>query len=334
MDPLSDALHLARFTGAAFLEARFTAPWAVRSRMPGTSRPQAKHLVHYHLITEGRCMAALPGEEPVWLEAGDLILFPRGEQHELASAIGLPTVPADDLIGPVAMQAHRLEYGGGGSPTRMLCGFLSCDPHVCKPMLAALPRMMRIQAGTGHFAAWYECALQYTQNGSIVTQPGGAAVIAKLAEILFVEAVRRYIDALPPDQQGWLAGLRDPSIGRALALMHDQPAHPWTVDELGRQVAMSRSSLAMRFTQVLGQPPMAYLAAWRMRLAAQMLIADEQPIVRIAEETGYESESSFNRAFKRSYGIPPATFRREHSRSRMPQPARTHRAAFDGAAVH
>lgn len=323
MDPLSDALNLARFTGAVFLEARFTAPWGVLTRAaPRATAGQrdTEHLVKYHLITEGSCVAQLPGEEPVWLEAGDLILFPHGERHVLASAIGIPTVPTEELIDAPTSEVRRLDYGGGGAVTRMLCGFLTCDPNA-KPLLSALPHMMRLKAGRGPVAAWFESAVQYTLDGSAGPQGGGNIVVAKMAEMLFAEAVRRYVEALPEDQRGWLAGLRDRNIGRALALMHEQPAYPWTVEELGRKVAMSRSSLAMRFTQVLGQTPMAYLAAWRMQLAAQMLIADARPIVRIAEETGYESESSFNRAFKRSFDVPPATFRRERQRARMPNTA-------------
>jgi AraC-like DNA-binding protein len=345
MDALSDALHLTRFTGAVFLEARFTAPWAVLSRaLPRAIADQqrTKHVVYYHLITEGKCVALTPGEESLWLEAGDLILYPRHVPHELASAPGLPAVPADELLEPVASHVNRLEHGGGGAVTRMLCGFLTCDPHVCAPMLNALPRVMRIRAGQGHVAAWYESMLRYTMDGSIGTQPGGSVVVAKMAEMLFIEAVRRYVNALPPEQQGWLAGLRDPRIGRALALMHEQPGHPWTIEALGREIAMSRSSLAMRFTQLLGQSPMAYLTSWRMRLAARMLTADERPIVRIAEEIGYESESAFNRAFKRSVGMPPAAFRREKRGSRRPHPVRMHDghsferhgyAAFDSAAT-
>jgi AraC-like DNA-binding protein len=324
MDPLSDALHLARFTGAVFLEARFTAPWSVLTRAaPGAplGQRETEYLVKYHLITEGTCVARLPGEEPVWLEAGDLILFPHGDRHELASALGIPPVSTEELIDPPTSEVRRLEYGGGGAVTRMLCGFLTCDPNVCKPLLSALPHMMRLKAGSGPVTAWFESAVQYTLDGSISPQAGGSVVVAKMAEVLFAEAVRCYIETLPQDQRGWMAALRDRHIGRALALMHEQPAYPWTVEELGRQVAMSRSSLAMRFTQVLGQTPMAYLASLRMQLAARMLVADARPIVRIAEETGYESESSFNRAFKRSFDVPPATFRRERQRTRTPHAA-------------
>ncbi|MEO8005987.1 MAG: AraC family transcriptional regulator [Betaproteobacteria bacterium] len=330
MDPLSDALHLARFTGAVFLEARFTAPWSVLTQAAPRAtagQRESEYLVKYHLITEGTCVARLPGDELVWLEAGDLVLFPHGEQHELASAIGLPTVSTEALIDAPTSEMRRLDHGGGGAVTRMLCGFLTCDPNVCKPLLSALPRMMRLKAGSGPVAAWFESAVQYTLDGSLGAQVGGNVVVAKMAEMLFAEAVRRYVESLPVEQRGWLAGLRDRHIGRALALMHERPAYAWTVEELGRQVAMSRSSLAMRFTQVLGQTPMAYLASWRMQLAAQMLIADARPIVRIAEETGYESESSFNRAFKRSFDVPPATFRREQQRARMPHALPVHAVA-------
>jgi AraC family transcriptional regulator, alkane utilization regulator len=315
MDALSDVLRVIRLTGAVFLSAEFTAPWSVLTKLgPGDcapSIPDAEHLVHYHLVTQGECLATLPGEAPIRAQAGDLLLFPRGDAHVLASTPDLEPVPTADLLKPTESGAviRRLVHGGGGETTRMVCGFLTCDTRLFKPLLLALPRILKIRAQEGTVASWIETSLRSTVDESANPRAGWAIVVARLAELLFVEALRRYIDTLPMDEKGWLAGLRDPYVGRALTLMHERPAHPWTVEELGRRVALSRSALATRFAHVLGQSPMNYLASWRMHLAAHMLGTSGQTIAAITEQIGYDSEPSFYRAFKRALGMPPAAFR-------------------------
>ena len=321
MDALSEVLSVIRLTGAVFLSAEFTAPWSVLTKSsPGdcaTHMPNAKHLVHYHLVTQGKCLATLAGAAPVWLEAGDLVLFPGGDAHVLASAPGLEPVPTANLLRPSEPGAviHRLVHGGGGEATRMVCGFLACDTRLFEPLLLSLPRILKVRAQEGPVSSWIETSLRSTVDESASPRAGWAIVVAKLAELLFVEALRRHIDTLPMDEKGWLAGLRDPYVGRALTLMHARPAHAWTVEELGRRVALSRSALAARFANVLGQSPMNYLSTWRMHLAAHMLGMSGQTIAAITEQIGYDSEPAFYRAFKRAFGMPPASFRHERARA-------------------
>ena len=315
MDALSDVLRVIRLTGAVFLSAEFTAPWSVlteRGPSDGASNmPGGAHSVHYHLVTQGECLATLPGETPIRVQAGDLLLFPHGDAHILASAPHLKAVPTTDLLSPSEPGGviHRLVHGGGGVTTRMVCGFLACDARLFKPLLLALPRILKIRAQEGPLSSWIETSLHSAVDESAHPRAGWAIVVARLAEVLFVEALRRYIDTSSTDDKGWLAGLRDRYVGRALALMHERPAYPWTVEELGSRVALSRSAFATRFAQVLGQSPMNYLAGWRMHLAAHMLGTSSQTIAAITEQIGYDSEPSFYRAFKRALGMPPAAFR-------------------------
>jgi AraC-like DNA-binding protein len=324
MDALSDVLGVIRLTGAVFLSAELTAPWSVLAGLGSGDRaaymPDAKHLVYYHLVTQGSCLATVPGVAPVRLEAGDLVLFPRGDAHVVASAPDLDPVSIAKLLKPSEADAviHRLVHGGGGQTTQVVCGFLACDTRLFEPLLLALPRILKFDAQERPASSWIETSLRSTVEESVTPTAGWAIVVAKLAELLFVEALRRYIDTLPPDEKGWLSGLRDPYVGRALTLMHARPAHPWTVEELGREVALSRSALAARFAHALGQSPMNYLSTWRMYLAAHMLGTSGQTIAAITEQIGYDSEPSFYRAFKRAFGVPPASFRHERARAVSP----------------
>lgn len=319
MDALSEVLKALSLTSGIFLEAEFSAPWCVDSA-PGKDDvrlilPSAEHVAIYHLLTEGRCRARLPdGTTALELEAGDLIMFPHGDGHLLGSDLQLAPIAAESLVQPTAEGGlARVCHGGGGASTRFVCGFLACDSRLCKPLLGALPRMLRVSLGDGPAATWIVDTIQRGADETRTPRAGTEAVLAKLSELLFVEAIRRYIAELPPDQRGWFAGLRDPYIGRALGLLHAQPCRDWTVDLLGREVGLSRSSLAERFVLLIGEPPMQYLTRWRLALAARALKIGHASILRVAEEVGYESEAAFNRAFKREFGMPPATWRR-HSR--------------------
>lgn len=315
MDPLSDVLRLVRLTGTVFLSAEFSAPWSVVTRaVPGQDAMRSTvvdRLVHYHLITEGQCVLAMPGTQPMLLGPGDLIVFPHGDEHVLASSAELEPVPTADLLEPTAPDSvRRLVHGGGGASTKMICGFLTCDPHLCRPLISALPRVLKFSTRAEGAAPWIEASMRFTLQEAAQERAGGGIVLARLAELLFVDAVRRYIDSLPAGQQGWFAGLRDRHVGRVLALMHERPAYPWTVEEFAKRVSMSRSALAQRFVQVMGKSPMAHLAVWRMQLAAEMLLTGHLPICAICETVGYDSEPAFHRAFKRMFGMPPAAFRR------------------------
>jgi len=316
MDALSEVLKALRLTSGLFLEAEFTAPWCIDSA-PGKDDvrhllPSAEHVAIYHLVTEGRCRARLPeGGDTVELAKGDLIMFPHGDGHRLGTDLQLAPVPAETLVEPSPEGGlARIDYGGGGERTRFVCGFLACDSRLCRPLIGALPRLLRVPLGSGPAAAWIMSTLHHGAAETRAPRAGTGAVLAKLSELLFVEALRTYMESIPDTERGWLAGLRDPVVSKALALLHAEPARAWTVDELGRVAGLSRSALAERFAALVGEPPMQYLTQWRLALAARALREGREPIVRIAEQVGYESEAAFNRAFKREFGMPPAAWRR------------------------
>jgi AraC-like DNA-binding protein len=234
-----------------------------------------------------------------------------GDQHLIGSDLQLAPVRAVLLVEPGTDGGPaRINYGGGGERTRFLCGYLACDKRLCEPLLGALPRLVRIPVGDGPATRWLASSFEFGAAESGMSRPGGETLIARLSELLFVDAVRRYVDHLPREHSGWFAGLRDPGVSRALALLHGRPGYAWTVDELARESALSRSLLTERFGRLIGEPPMQYLTRWRMSLAAQALRTGREPVARIAEGLGYESEAAFNRAFKREFGLPPAAWRR------------------------
>jgi AraC-like DNA-binding protein len=318
MDALSDVLKSIRLEGAVFINAEFTAPWCVRAKY-GLVRARerladSQHLVFFHFLTEGACKVRLDdGTEALEVTAGDLVLFAHEDKHLMGSDLQHAPVENDALVSPEDPTVNGLvpmRHGGGGAATRFVCGYLACSPSVCRPLLDALPRMVRIPIGDGPAAALVRDLLRVGVRESSAARPGGDSTLAKLSEFMFVEALRRYAGDLPPEGKGWLAGLRDAQIGRALALMHSEPARGWTVDELGRQVALSRSALAERFSTLVGEPPMQYLMRWRLALASQALRSGEDAISRVAARSGYESEAAFSRAFKREFGMPPAAWRR------------------------
>jgi len=315
VDALSDALRVLRLTGAVFLDAEFTAPWCVLSegRRPVTHPlPPGGNVIFFHLLTEGRCKARLAsGGETVELETGDIVMMSRDDSHLIGSDLSLPPIPAAKLVQPAAANGlMRLDYGGGGEKTRFGCSFLICDERLSGPLLDSLPRILRIPLGEGPAVGWMRNLMQAGNLETAAQRPGGATVLAKLSELLFVEGLRRYIESLPDGTAGWLAGLRDRFVGRALALMHERPGHDWTVDELAEKAGLSRSALAQRFTDLLGQPPMQYLTRWRLTIAAQRLREEKTSIARVAADIGYDSEAAFNRAFKRELGETPAAWRR------------------------
>jgi AraC-like DNA-binding protein len=303
LDALSDVLGIVQLTGAVFMDAEFTEPWCIGE--------PSQHVVIYHLVTDGRCQVALAGEKARSAQAGELIIIPAGEAHSLGSDLSFPCVDGMRLVvqrGPD--EAPQVRHGGGGAVTRMVCGYLACDSTLFEAILAALPRLMIINMREGPSAQWLISSLRFSITEASGQRPGTGTVLAKLSELMFVEGVRRYIESLPPEHTGWLAGLRDRFVGRALALMHSRPADAWTVDSLAGLVGLSRSALADRFTALLGVPPMQYLTRWRLQLAANHLRGSRGNVAAIAAEVGYESEAAFNRAFKREFGMPPAAWGR------------------------
>ncbi len=321
MDALSDLLRVVRLTGGVFLHAEFTAPWCIFSQVtPQDCRPLldgAEHMVPYHYVVEGHLIAQIPNSAPVEAEAGEIILFPHNDGHLLGSQLDLPPVPSREVV-RVSPETGLfvIRHGGGGARTRVVCGFLGCDRLDGNPLAAALPPVMRFDARQGSAASWIRSSFEFAADEIAAGRAGSGTVLAKLSELLFVETVRHFVETLPDKQTGWLAGLKDSFVSRALGLLHRRVAKQWTVDDLGREVGLSRSALAERFTRLIGEPPMRYLARWRIQLAAHQMRNNDTPLVRIAEEVGYESEAAFNRAFKRHFGIPPAAWRKEASTPR------------------
>ena len=328
MDALSDLLRTVKLNGALFLEARFTAPWCAAVHPTyGAAEALAPFnpVVFFHILTDGRCKVRLAaGGEPIELSGGDLILMPQGDTHLLGSDLHLTPVDADSLMQPPVLGGiATIEHGGGGDEARFLCGFMSCDKALCRVLLDALPRLLRVPLGEGTGAAWLMTLARRGAQENTTPGPGSGTMLAKLAELLFVEAMRRYIESLPEQHTGWLAGLRDRYVGRALTLLHEQPAREWTADELAEQVGLSPSALRQRFSDLLGQPPMQYLTRWRLALAAAMLRSSDRAIAQVAQEFGYESESAFNRAFKREFEMPPAAWRRQDPQPKQREAAKS-----------
>src|SRR3982074_3833582 len=316
MDALSDVLRVAHLTGGVFLHADFFAPWCMAARVgPEHCAPAigpASHLILYHYIVEGELRIRLEGEdgEGLVLGAGDVVLLPRNDLHLVGSDLTLPPVAGSDIIQPSKDGGlFSIHHGGSGRRTRMICGFLGCDCAEDNPVISAWPSLLKLDAEQGGAAEWIRSTFQYAAEEVAAGRPGSETVLAKLSELLFVEAVRRYAEALPEGQTGWLAGLREPHVARALALLHRDIARHWTVDDLGREVGLSRSALADRFIRLIGVPPMHYLANWRMQVATQKLRSTSASLAQIAEIVGYDSEAAFSRAFQKAFGAAPAPWR-------------------------
>ena len=318
MDALSDVLRVVRLKGGVFLHAEFTAPWCIFSQIThedfGPLLEGAGHLVLYHYVVEGHLRAQIPNGKPVEIEAGEVLILPHNDRHLLGSHLDLSPVPAKQVVRvPPDGGLAVIRHGGGGEKARVVCGYLGCDRMDGNPLTSALPPIVRFDAREGSTAAWMKSSLEFAADEIAARRAGSGTVLAKLSELLFVEALRRYVEGLPGEQTGWLAGLKDPFVARALALLHGRVAQQWTVDDLGRDVGLSRSALADRFTRLIGEPPMRYLARWRLQLAAHHLRSTDMPLARIAQQVGYDSGAAFNRAFKRNFGVPPATWRENAS---------------------
>jgi AraC-like DNA-binding protein len=321
MDALSDVLRAARLTGGVFLNAEFSSPWCIATRVsPQHCSPAlgpASHLMIFHYVVEGELRIRLDGEggDGLLLGAGEIVLLAHNDLHLMGSDLSLPPVVGTKVIQPPPKGngLFTIQHGGAGERTRMVCGFLGCNGLQGNPLISALPSLLKLDIEQGGAGEWIRSTFHYAAQEVAAGRPGSETVLAKVSELLFVEAVRRYTAGLPEGQTGWLAGLRDPYIARALALLHRDIKRPWSVDDLGREVGLSRSALSDRFLQVLGTPPMHYLANWRMQIASGLLSAGSANIATIAAETGYGSEAAFSRAFKKALGTAPATWRRSNS---------------------
>jgi AraC-like DNA-binding protein len=316
MDALSDILRVARVGGGVFLNAEFSAPWCIAGQMaPEFCTPflgtTTDHLIPYHYVVDGEMEIAQPDQPPQRLRRGEVVLMPRNDVHLIGSDVGLSPVSAAEIVLVDKTRiVQTIRHGGGGAAAHMVCGFLGCDRALIRPIVSNLPAALILRVDETPAADWIRSTFQYAAHEVAQGQTGATAVLSKLSELLFVEAVQHYVRRLPDGQTGWLAGLRDLAISRALALMHADVARAWSVEALAREAGLSRSSLAERFTRVIGVAPMHYLADWRLQVAGQRLKDSSDPLVRIAEQVGYESEAAFSRAFKRKFGAAPASWRR------------------------
>lgn len=316
-DALSDVLRTVRLTGATFFDVIARAPWVAeqpsREMILPRILPGAEHLISYHVVTEGRCFASIIGGEPVELEAGEVIVFTHGDAHVMSSSPGMRADPvtASQIDAATASQLPFFaNYGVDGPAAKLVCGFLACDARPFNPLLDNLPPVITARDLEGKEAGWLGQFIRFAMTESADKRAGGESILAKLSELMFIEVVRRHLESLPPEQAGWLAGLRDPFVGKALSLMHAAPARNWTIEELAKEVGLSRSVLAERFADLVGIPPMHYLAKWRMQIASGLLSGGVTNIATIAAETGYASEAAFSRAFKKVVGVPPSAWRR------------------------
>ena len=327
-DTLSDVLRSVRLRGAVFFYVSGSDDWAAEAPAAREIAPLlmrgVDHVMEYHVVAQGGCWASIPGGPAVRLSKGDIVMFPHGDAHVVSSAQGMRGDPPNlRWFAESAMERLpiRVTYNGSNAPsmgpsgvegdTTIVCGFLGCDLQPFNPLIASLPHLLHLRAQDDE--QWIAQFIRHAVRESRARQPGSEAMLARMSEMMFVDAVRRYTASLPENSRGWLAGMRDHLVGRALALLHEHPAENWTIDALGRRIGLSRSALHERFVQLIGVPPMQYLTQWRMQAAARLLLDTRATVATIGLEVGYDSEAAFARAFKRLIGRPPAAWRRERS---------------------
>jgi AraC-like DNA-binding protein len=314
-DLLSDALARVRLSGAIFLRGEYGAPWALDSPesqdLVQVLAPGAKRLILFHIVREGRCWVSARGDK-VELEAGDVAVLPFADRHVMGSPGSGKAVPIAELLPPPpwsGVQTCRVD--GGGEKTGVVCGYLKCDDLLFNPFLRLLPPLFRVRPQAGPAAEWMSACVRFALEQGDSARPGSATMMARLPELLFVEALRLHAQDLPGNETGWLAALQDPVVGDALSHLHAEPAHKWTVTELATRCFTSRSVLDERFRRLLDCSPIRYLAEWRLELAADLLRSTRMKIAAVAEQVGYESEEAFSRAFRRRVGTSPARWRDE-----------------------
>ena len=313
-DPLSEALRSVRLSGAIFLDAELSAPWGFASPPTSASAhlvaPSAEHMILFHLLVEGEATARIRGHGSVSLEPGDIAVLPQGDAHELWNGRDAKLIDGSTLLPRILEGAVATERGGGGgSITKFICGYIACERHAMRLFLAGLPSLFKVNIRRGASGAWIESTIRHLASAREREYAGRRALLAKLAEALFIETLRCYMAELPRRRTGWLAAARDSAVGRALGAIHREPGRAWTVASLAQQAGVSRSVFAERFTRLLGESPLTYVARCRMQLGARLLETTDDTVLQVALHAGYESEAAFNRAFKREFDLPPARYR-------------------------
>lgn len=314
MDVLSDVLRVIRLSGGIRFRTEYLAPWSIETPPPHQLavllQAASQRIVSFHIVAEGTCWVELDGCANKQLSKGDIIVFPYGSSHILSDRPGKPPIPVEDILPPQPWSDMPvLKYGGNGALTQLVCGFLLCDELLFNPFLRTLPVLMHIPVFTEPTCPLLETGVRYIIEETLGDRPGSSCLLTRLTELMFVEILRNHMQHISEQPIGWLAALKDSIVGPVLNLLHARPEYNWTVTELAGQVGVSRSTLATRFTQLLGQPPMQYLTQWRLQLAVNLLKSTDAGMAKIATQVGYESEAAFNRVFKRHLGMPPATWR-------------------------
>ena len=321
LDPYSEILSGLKLQGAIFFRGEFSAPWFINAppspQLAAALGLKHAHVVNFHLLTEGEARVELPAGRTLFLTAGEIVIFPHGDAHYMMSTDGACRVEDAAVATKVrARDLSPLRCGGGGATAKFVCGYMACDPFFCHSVVSGLPTVISVSIRSDSAGRWMESSLLHLLEEVGSNSVGSAAVLAKLSEALFIEALRKYAAQLPEQCAGWLAAARDSHIGRALVLMHSRTAHPWTIGDLASEVGMSRSAFADRFSRLLSIPPMTYLTRLRMHLAARALVTSALSVPTIAAQVGYESQAAFNRAFSREFRVPPARHRSMNSPSR------------------
>lgn len=313
MDALDDILKSVQISGTFFVSGRFTAPWCYQSPCARIAapflEPKAENVIIFHLITEGECVVEMSGQEPFVAKEGEVVIFPKGNAHRMASSVGISPARSSNLARLLAHKPCRLAYGGGGARTKLVCGYLACDAGLARLLLSGLPPAVRLDMRATPAGTWLESSINYALSEARSPRAGGSSVMSRLAEVLFIEILRQYAFT-STGGIGWLAGLSDRTVGKALNALHGNPSRDWTLEEIARSIGSSRTVLAGRFQKIMGTSPMLYLTQWRMLIAANMLRRSTASLTSIAEEVGYQNDTSFSRAFRREYGVPPAAWRR------------------------
>jgi AraC-like DNA-binding protein len=302
-DPLGEALHLLGLSGSYYGHTELTEPW-------GLELPPMDECLWFHVLTSGHGTLEV-GDDLVEMRPGDVTLVPHGAGHWLRSDAAAPTPSVFDLdMERVGDRYEILRHGGGGRPAVMVCCAVRFAHPAARNLAAALPAVIHVPAAASPDAETIQSTVRLMAAEASAMRPGGETVVTRLADILVVQTIRSWIERDPAARTGWLGALRDPLIGRAIARIHADPARDWTVASLAAEVAMSRSAFAARFTRLVGEPAMGYVARWRMNVAIDALRDEGATVAQLADRLGYRSEAAFSRAFKRVVGIPPGAVRK------------------------
>jgi AraC-like DNA-binding protein len=320
IDPLLEVLRSVRLKGGVFLDARFTAPWCVHTNIVaedcGAFPVKPPLLIAYHFVIAGKVLVSVAGEPTLDVRAGEIVLLPRNDVHTLASGTGLVPVSARHLIQPSADGGlAKISHGGGGEPAQIVCGFLGSEDSY-NPLIATLPRILKLDVREGASREWVEASVRYAAGELTAGRFASSSLMARLSELLFVEAIRQYSATFSDQEAGWLKGVVDPQVGRALAAIHHNITSPWSADSLAKEVSMSRSAFVDRFTMLVGMPPIRYLTFWRLQAAKRSLRETSKSIAQLAQEVGYGSDEAFSRAFKREFGLSPSRWRDQQTDAR------------------